>query len=439
MRKGFIFNHNKCVSCKSCSAACILENSWSIQPRNIYTFNSEAESLLLLINLRLACNHCESAVCMKGCPTSSFTRDSLTGAILFDEMKCIGCRYCQWNCPYDAPKFDSAKKIITKCNLCYSGLMDGRQPACSSACPTGALSFGQLSGQKADIGYSWFPNKNLDPAIEFTAGENNDPLRIIPENIYKSEITNPVNKEKSISGELSLIVFSFLTTLSVATLISSIFRGVYPERTVFIPVIVLAGLASFFHLGKRLRSWRSVSNLKNSPLSREVAFYLIYSTLSSITVFFQLPVFLIISSVIGLVLLILIDSVYIYADKRKYVKLHSGQTFLSALLIVSFLSGAVFPFIFIAIIKLAASLYSLLVKKMNSNFEIRFLRIAFLIVTGISLISHNSYSDLITISMFLTGEFFDRIIFYIDFNPLNINALINSQLNIDRDEKKRGK
>jgi len=297
----------------------------------------------------------------------------------------------------------------------------------------------QLSGQKADIGYSWFPNKNLDPAIEFTAGENNDPLRIIPENIYKSEITKPVNKEKSISGELSLIVFSFLTTLSVATLISSIFRGVYPERTVFIPVIVLAGLASFFHLGKRLRSWRSVSNLKNSPLSREIAFYLIYSTLSSITVFFQLPVFLIISSVIGLVLLILIDSVYIYADKRKYVKLHSGQTFLSALLIVSFLSGAVFPFIFIAIIKLVASLYSLLVKKMNSNFEIRFLRIAFLIVTGFSLISHNSYSDLITISIFLTGEFFDRIIFYIDFNPLNINALINSQLNIDRDEKKRGK
>ena len=439
MRKGFIFNHNKCVGCKSCSAACVLENSWSVQPRNIYTFNSEAEPLLQLINLTLACNHCESAVCMKGCPTSSFEREPLTGAIIFDEMKCIGCRYCQWNCPYDAPKYDSVKKIITKCNLCYSGLIEGRQPACSSACPTGALSFGKLSGQKSDNAYSWFPNKNLDPAIEFTAGENNDPLRIIPENIYKSEITNTVYKKKSISKELSLIVFSFLSTISVATLISSIFTGVYPERTVFITVIVLAGLASFFHLGKWLRSWRSVSNLKNSPLSREIAFYLIYLTFSFIAVFFQLPLFLISSSVIGLVLLLIIDSVYIYADKRKYVRLHSGQTFLSALLIVSFLSGAVFPFIFIAIIKLAASVYSLLVKKMNNNFEIRFLRIAFLIITGISLISHNSYPDLITISIFLTGELFDRIIFYIDFNPLNINALINSQLNIERDEKKRGK
>lgn len=108
----------------------------------------------------------------------------------------------------------SAKKIITKCNLCYSGLMDGRQPACSSACPTGALRFGQLSGQKSDIVYSWFPNKNLNPAIEFTANKNSDPLRIIPENIYKPEVTKPVKKGKNISGELSLIVFSFLTTLS---------------------------------------------------------------------------------------------------------------------------------------------------------------------------------------------------------------------------------
>lgn len=332
----------------------------------------------------------------------------------------------------------SAKKIITKCNLCYSGLMDGRQPACSSACPTGALRFGQLCGQKSDIVYSWFPNKNLNPAIEFTANKNSDPLRIIPENIYKTEVTKPVKKGKNISGELSLIVFSFLTTLSVASIISSFFRGVFPERTVFIPVIVLAGLASFFHLGKWLRAWRSVSNFNNSPLSREIAFYLIYSTISSVAVFFQLPAFLIASSVIGLVLLLSIDSVYIYADKRKIVMLHSGQTFLSALLIASFLSGAIIPFIFIGLIKLAASLYCLLVKKMRNNFAIRFLRIAFLIVTGISLISNNSYSD-ITIFIFLIGEFFDRMIFYIDFNPLNINTLIDTQLNIDRDEKKRGK
>jgi len=163
MREGFIFNHNKCVSCKACSAACILENGWAISPRNIYTYNSEAESSLHLINLALACNHCESAVCMVGCPSSAYKRDPVTGAIILDEIKCIGCRYCQWNCPYDAPKYDHEKKTITKCNLCYNGLKTGRQPACSSACPTGALRFGQLSLQKSYTYYSWFPGKNLEP------------------------------------------------------------------------------------------------------------------------------------------------------------------------------------------------------------------------------------------------------------------------------------
>jgi DMSO reductase anchor subunit len=224
----------------------------------------------------------------------------------------------------------------------------------------------------------------------------------------------------------------------VATVISSFFRGVFPERTVFFPVIVLAALASFFHLGKPVRSWRSVANFKHSPLSREIVFLIIYITLCAITLFFQLPGLLIAASIAGLCLLLAIDSVYIFADKKKSVTLHSGQAFLSALLIASFFSGIILPFIFIALVKLAVSVYSLIIKRMSPNFEIRFLRMAFLIVTGLRLISHNPFPDLITISIFLTGEFFDRMLFYIDFDPVNINTLIDRQLNIERDEKKRG-
>src|SRR5512133_736522 len=102
MRKGFIVNTSKCVDCKACSAACIIENGWMVKPRNIYTYNSTAEQLFSLINLSLACNHCESAACMDGCPASAYSRDLVTGAVILDEKKCIGCRYCQWNCPYDA-------------------------------------------------------------------------------------------------------------------------------------------------------------------------------------------------------------------------------------------------------------------------------------------------------------------------------------------------
>jgi Fe-S-cluster-containing dehydrogenase component/DMSO reductase anchor subunit len=439
MRNGFIFNHNKCVGCNACSAACILENRWTVHPRNIFSYNSDAEISLPIINLSLACNHCESAICMKGCPASAYSREPITGAILIDDIKCIGCRYCQWNCPYDAPKFDSENKTIAKCNLCYSGLIEGRQPACSSACPTGALSFGQLNESDSGNGYSWFPDKKLNPAIEFTAKQNNTSLKIVPKNIYGQKESKENKEEKNISDELSLIIFSFLATLSVSTMISSFVEGVFPQKMIFIPVLFLTGVVSFFHLGRKLRSWRSVMNLRNSPLSREIAAFIVYIVISFVTVFSHVPGLLIASSITGLVFLMLIDSVYIYADRSKSVFLHSGQTFISALIIVSFVSGVVVPFVFIALIKLISSFHGLYIKKANNNnFGIRILRIAFLIVPGINIILHISHTDLIIVSIFLIGELLDRILFYIDFNPLNINTLIEEQLNIERDEKKRG-
>ena len=150
----------------------------------------------------------------------------------------------------------------------------------------------------------------------------------------------------------SLLLFSFLSTFSVATLISSFIKGKFPEKMIFIPVLVLTGLISLFHLGRKSRSWRSVSNLRTSLLSREILFFITYAVLSTISIFVHIAVLIIISSFAGLIFLVMIDSVYIFSDKRKSVILHSGQTFISALLMASFFSGTILPFIFIALIKL---------------------------------------------------------------------------------------
>jgi DMSO reductase anchor subunit/formate hydrogenlyase subunit 6/NADH:ubiquinone oxidoreductase subunit I len=379
---------------------------------------------------------------MTGCPASAFSREASTGAVIIDEMKCIGCRYCQWNCPYDAPKYDDKKNTIAKCNLCYSGLVAGREPSCSNACPTGALKFGALSDKTVGGFYSWFPDKGLKPAIEFTGSKNNPPLKVIPEyggSVEQTRQEQIKNKEeKKISGNVSLIIFSFLATISVSVLVSSLIKGVFPVKWIFIPLLICTGLVSFFHLGRKLRSWRSLANLRNSPLSREIAALIIYSVMSLITVFLTLPALFIASSVSGLILLMLIDSVYIYTDKSRAVILHSGQTLISALIIISFLSGSVLPFAFMALIKLGLSCYNQLVKRFNnSELTIRFLRIVFLVVPGLNLILHNSNSDIFIVIIFLSGELIDRILFYNDFNPLNINALINKQFKIERDEKKR--
>lgn len=425
MAEGFIFDHNKCVNCGACSAACTLENGWTVQPRQIYTYNKDALTSLPLINLSLACNHCETAVCLEGCPSSSYFRDHNTNAIIIDDKKCIGCRYCQWNCPYDAPKFDSFKRVIGKCNLCYSGLIEGRMPACTYACPTGALSYGEITASGNNSIFKWLPDKKLNPSLGFTGKPYAVPVRIIPENIFEPEISLSEDIKSTVTGEWILVIFTFFITFSVSSLISSLFTGKFPDIILFVSTLLLSGIISLFHLGKKSRAWRAVWNLKTSPLSREIALFIIYTLLSISAVAFRLPFLLIISSITGLIMLITVDTVYIYADRRKKMMFHSGQTFLSGLLIVSFLTANVIPFIFIALIKFAASLNNMLANNNSRmNLGIRFLRIALLLITGISLISGLNKGDTLIISLFLTGELIDRIIFYIDFDPDNINKMI---------------
>jgi Fe-S-cluster-containing dehydrogenase component/DMSO reductase anchor subunit len=426
MAEGFIFNHNKCVGCGACSAACMLENKWSYRTRMIYTRNPIALPSLPVINLSLACNHCKKAVCMEGCPASSYYREPCTGAVVIDDTKCIGCRYCQWNCPYDAPKYPGNEKVIGKCNFCYQRLNEGLMPACSTSCPTGALKYGKLDEQTVAVIIPWFPDKSLEPAIELTGG--NDPiLRIIPQNIFDDETVQSQDKRQEGQIEWSLIAFSFLTTLSVAHMISALIAGIYPDKIKFLSVLVMAGLLSLFHLGKKGRAWRAVLNFKHSPLSREIALFIIYSLLAGLSVLIQLPVLLILSSVAGLVVLVAIDAVYLFADKRKSVFLHSGQTFITGLLIISFLTGKILPFIFIAIVKLITSVKQIGKSRDDSiRFVVRFVRMALLIITGISLISGISYPEIAVICLFIAGELLDRILFYIDFKPLNIVSLINS-------------
>ena len=144
MRKGFIFNNRLCVSCKACSAACMVENGWVFAARRIFTHNPDAFSEGQVVNVSMACNHCKEPVCLTGCPASAYDIDPETGAVILVPERCIGCRYCTWNCPYDAPRYNSVSGIIEKCHFCNHLILSGATPACSSACPTGALGFGDI-------------------------------------------------------------------------------------------------------------------------------------------------------------------------------------------------------------------------------------------------------------------------------------------------------
>jgi hypothetical protein len=131
----------------------------------------------------------------------------------------------------------------------------------------------------------------------------------------------------------------------------------------------------------------------------------------------------------GLILMFSIDAVYYFADKNGKVILHSGQVFLSSLLVISFVAGYIIPFIFLALIKLLIS-SKLLIRGDNRHwsFGLRFLRLALLLLTGIALVLSNGTGEYFVLFLFLSGELADRILFYADFNPLNINNTINNHI-----------
>jgi anaerobic dimethyl sulfoxide reductase subunit B (iron-sulfur subunit) len=435
MQKGFLFDQNKCVGCNACRAACILENGWEVSPRMVYVYNNEAVTSFPLVNLSLACNHCEKPVCLEGCPSGSYFRDELTGAIVIDDTKCIGCKYCKWNCPYDAPKFDTRKKVIGKCNLCYTGIAEGRMPACTSACPTGALGYGDINFNSEVNTPLWFPEKNIHPAIRFTGQQNIFPVKIIPDKKFEPEIDLPQPENQFKSSLYSLLFFSFLSTLSVSYLISSAIKGVIPDLILFITIIVLAAISSLFHLGNVSRAWRAVRNIKSSPLSLEIASFILYSLLSVTGICFGIPSIMLIGSITGLLFLLSIDNVYNYAEKPKHPVLQSGQTLISALLITAFLSESIGPFIFVAVLKLFLSEYNSLAEGKRDSFSVlRIIRIAFLVISAAVLVYYKSLNNFVTV-LFLTGELIDRILFYVDFDQLNIKSSILRHITTLKNEK----
>jgi formate dehydrogenase iron-sulfur subunit len=65
--------------------------------------------------------------------------------VIYEESRCMGCRYCMAACPFGVPKYEWAKALpaVRKCDMCADRVQAGGMTACAEACPTGATSFGE--------------------------------------------------------------------------------------------------------------------------------------------------------------------------------------------------------------------------------------------------------------------------------------------------------
>ncbi len=117
--ESIVVNNNLCDGCLNCSNMCE-----SIHKSSRIKIIEHDSSFYAIV-----CQHCESAPCIKICPTDAITDEGV------DTDKCIGCGLCVMVCPFGAMTFQS--KVAEKCDLC-ADREEG--PACIKACTKRAIS-----------------------------------------------------------------------------------------------------------------------------------------------------------------------------------------------------------------------------------------------------------------------------------------------------------
>jgi len=353
----FVHDLATCVGCHACVVACAVENGtvpgrfW----RQVVTFNGDRRPGRPVYHLSLACNHCLEAPCERHCPALAISRDARTGAVLVDGDRCVGCRYCAWVCPYDAPRFDPGRGVVGKCTLCHHRLLEGAAPACATACPTGALKLGTVEGDGAGS-VPGFPDAGARPAI-----------RVLPLRWRRREPTGeesaaeaasaarerPAPRDRiSFASEWPLFAFTSIVILLVAWLAGSRVGG----PPVSPPALLAAGVAGLalgtLHLGRKDRAWRAALNWRRSWLSREVIAVLVFLALGAAQT--QDPGTGPLRVALGFVALLCMDRVYTVVAGNRRPMLDHAAAVASALFLTGVVSMQPWLAVPAGIIRLAA-------------------------------------------------------------------------------------
>jgi len=202
---GMVIDNSVCIGCNACVVACQAENNVpAIGPAEMarnrdmhwlrVDFYDQGQDEEPVFGFEpVPCMHCETAPCEPVCPVAASVHDT-QGLNVQVYNRCVGTRTCQANCPYKVRRFNfldyaehgpyggvdqkplqgqrnpdvtvRARGVMEKCTYCVQrisaanrassasgeAIADGAVvTACQSACPTRAITFGNLKDESSAV------------------------------------------------------------------------------------------------------------------------------------------------------------------------------------------------------------------------------------------------------------------------------------------------
>ncbi len=227
---GMVIDNQACIGCNACVTACQSENNIAVVGKDMVLrgrimlwlridtyFDGESTGSPNVYFQPVPCMHCENAPCTLVCPVEA-TTISTEGINEMTYNRCVGTRYCSNNCPYKVRRFNfmqwtdyttpqfmlqrnpnvtvRSRGVMEKCNYCVQRVNNSRieakkldRPidpgevvtACAQACPTRAITFGNLNDPR------WEVTKLQKEPLRYTLL---DELNTLPRTSYLARVSN---------------------------------------------------------------------------------------------------------------------------------------------------------------------------------------------------------------------------------------------------------
>lgn len=194
---GMVIDLDRCTGCQACVIACQAENNVPINDEKAFRDGRVIEWIRVerywegdfpevkAKFLPVLCQHCDNAPCESVCPVYA-TYHNNEGLNVQVYNRCVGTRFCGNNCPYHARLFNywepvwpedlrnqlnpdvtvRTRGIMEKCSFCIQRIRRATRggkkvedqafnPACVQACPTDAMTFGDLLNEDSRVSRMW--------------------------------------------------------------------------------------------------------------------------------------------------------------------------------------------------------------------------------------------------------------------------------------------